>query len=544
MYRLIFHSGRFKGRRIAVQEDRLLIGRDPACAIDLADDDAVSRQHAVLEQREDGVWVRDLGALNATLVNGKPVSEAKLEPGDRLEIGHTVIEFQPIETSGHTARRPLSPLQILTLAAIAFILALEVWLLIFMPKGAAPPPPSTVGTAPGGPQTGTLEAAEQPVPASPPASAGTPNSQAVTAIPPPSFERSADADAEDATAKANRGLAGQTVVTSTVEEVVQSLREQVAGLKQQVEQLAPRPPEPPPRPEERPQTQLPPSTAAAMERPPAEDPVAARIRELLEIAQAEAARGNWTGADQALERILILSPDYLPALVERARLYEKRGLLKEAGDVWARILLVAAGTPLYAEAAAESQRLARLRAIRETARSSTPSAGGGLPRRIRIQSIERERFPGNREIEEMRTVRITVRPRTAEGRIDPEDVRIWVVFYDRVEGGAEVAPTAATAPDRPLRVEPPWGAGEPKTVTAPYIVPRGFRAEEEKRTGARRTYEGFRVQVWYKGVLQDEDAQPKSLLNVPMPDLPPESPFQPPPSTPKAPPRRAPMVEG
>jgi hypothetical protein len=57
-------------------------------------------------------------------------------------------------------------------------------------------------------------------------------------------------------------------------------------------------------------------------------------------------------------------------------------------------------------------------------------------------------------------------------------------------------------------------------LTAAYIVPKGFRDQEEKTVGERRTYEGYRVLIYYKSVLQDEVALPKSLLALPAPPPP------------------------
>ena len=90
MYRLIFLNGALKGRRVAVQQGSLLIGRDPSCQLDLQDDEKVSHQHAVLEQRGDEVWIKDLESLNKTEVNGQVIQEVCLKPGDRIEIGRTL----------------------------------------------------------------------------------------------------------------------------------------------------------------------------------------------------------------------------------------------------------------------------------------------------------------------------------------------------------------------------------------------------------------------------------------------------------------------
>jgi serine phosphatase RsbU (regulator of sigma subunit) len=65
--------------------DALLIGRSSQCDVRLHHD-AVSRQHARLEHR-GGAWhILDLDSVNGTRLNGRRVQEARLSPGDVIEI--------------------------------------------------------------------------------------------------------------------------------------------------------------------------------------------------------------------------------------------------------------------------------------------------------------------------------------------------------------------------------------------------------------------------------------------------------------------------
>ena len=58
------------------------------------DDVTVSRKHAIVERRDDGAWfVRDLGSLNGTYVNGEQVDETKLASGDEVQIGRFKLTF-------------------------------------------------------------------------------------------------------------------------------------------------------------------------------------------------------------------------------------------------------------------------------------------------------------------------------------------------------------------------------------------------------------------------------------------------------------------
>jgi pSer/pThr/pTyr-binding forkhead associated (FHA) protein len=58
------------------------------------DDVTVSRKHAIFERRDRSAWfVRDVGSLNGTYVNGEQVDETKLASGDEVQIGRFKLTF-------------------------------------------------------------------------------------------------------------------------------------------------------------------------------------------------------------------------------------------------------------------------------------------------------------------------------------------------------------------------------------------------------------------------------------------------------------------
>jgi pSer/pThr/pTyr-binding forkhead associated (FHA) protein len=72
----------------------MLVGRDAACDLVLADPRA-SRRHAEVV-REGAAWrVRDLGSSNGTFLNGAAVTEAELGLGDVLTIGDSELVVEP-----------------------------------------------------------------------------------------------------------------------------------------------------------------------------------------------------------------------------------------------------------------------------------------------------------------------------------------------------------------------------------------------------------------------------------------------------------------
>src|SRR5205823_2745727 len=90
-----------RGRRIPLDRDYLVVGREQTCDV-WFDDPYVSRTHAALQRRGNRVYVEDLGSSGGTFVNGAATTAAReLRAGDvltfasvraRLESGATVAD--------------------------------------------------------------------------------------------------------------------------------------------------------------------------------------------------------------------------------------------------------------------------------------------------------------------------------------------------------------------------------------------------------------------------------------------------------------------
>jgi hypothetical protein len=72
--------------------DSMRIGRSPDCEVFL-DDVTVSRNHAVLTERDGAFVVEDQGSLNGTFVNRRRIDSAPLANGDELQIGKYRMTF-------------------------------------------------------------------------------------------------------------------------------------------------------------------------------------------------------------------------------------------------------------------------------------------------------------------------------------------------------------------------------------------------------------------------------------------------------------------
>ncbi|HZU81915.1 MAG TPA: sigma 54-interacting transcriptional regulator [Polyangiaceae bacterium] len=92
------------GPRTAAVERRCVLGSAPHCDVIVADQ-AVSRVHAEIEPRDEGVWIRDLNSRNGTFVEGVRVESASVLHGYTIRVGATEMlvsyahaEHDPVES--------------------------------------------------------------------------------------------------------------------------------------------------------------------------------------------------------------------------------------------------------------------------------------------------------------------------------------------------------------------------------------------------------------------------------------------------------------
>ncbi len=85
-------GGGRSGESFTIEEDRMSIGRTPDASLFL-DDVTVSRNHALLVRRRDGLYIDDLGSLNGTYVNRRRIESHHLADGDEIQIGKFKLSY-------------------------------------------------------------------------------------------------------------------------------------------------------------------------------------------------------------------------------------------------------------------------------------------------------------------------------------------------------------------------------------------------------------------------------------------------------------------
>jgi Nif-specific regulatory protein len=104
--RLVALSGPLAGSLFALGTEAITFGRDRTNTLHLRDLE-VSRQHCVLEASGLGWRVRDLDSRHGTFVNGVPVRERDLQPGDRIAVGDSLFVYQEEEAALPAEPTPL-----------------------------------------------------------------------------------------------------------------------------------------------------------------------------------------------------------------------------------------------------------------------------------------------------------------------------------------------------------------------------------------------------------------------------------------------------
>lgn len=107
MPRLLVEKGLDRGLELLLVEGQnYVVGRDESVDL-IIKDEMASRKHCLVGERKGAWLIKDLGSVNGTKVNGRPLEAnkaGKLAIGDTIEIGETLISLLP---SSHDDQDPL-----------------------------------------------------------------------------------------------------------------------------------------------------------------------------------------------------------------------------------------------------------------------------------------------------------------------------------------------------------------------------------------------------------------------------------------------------
>jgi predicted component of type VI protein secretion system len=86
MARLLIKTAGLENRTLELRLGVNHVGRDPDCDFPISHP-TVSVRHCEVEVSAKGVTIRDCGSTNGTFINGDPVREAQLMPGQEVRLG-------------------------------------------------------------------------------------------------------------------------------------------------------------------------------------------------------------------------------------------------------------------------------------------------------------------------------------------------------------------------------------------------------------------------------------------------------------------------
>src|SRR4029453_3752404 len=101
-FALRFISGKYQGGEFPLRMNReIIIGRSSDLDMVLVED-MVSRKHAKISPTDGDVFIQALGATNGTFVNGEKITRSRLQEGDRILVGTSIIKMVSVDPSAYS----------------------------------------------------------------------------------------------------------------------------------------------------------------------------------------------------------------------------------------------------------------------------------------------------------------------------------------------------------------------------------------------------------------------------------------------------------
>ena len=232
-----------------------------------------------------------------------------------------------------------------------------------------------------------------------------------------------------------------------------------------------------------------------------------RFNELIEQGKLLRNSGDTAGALLKFRAAGAIDPANPLAIAELAVTFEKMSLPDKAAEQWRLILAMGERAGVYYSAARAKLETAVKMTVREAAPGSAAIPAGklmGLAKPV----VNEDPDPAYAK---KLTLSVPIRAKLTEP-VAVQEMKILVLFYERVNG-KDIVKTTANVSHRWSSPPADWLEGDTETLEVSYELP------QTPPRGERREYYGYIARLYYRGELQDTQAEPAGLLQK-FPSLP------------------------
>lgn len=96
MARLLIQTGGLENRPLHLRLGSNFVGRSPDCDFQI-EHSSISSRHCEFILSNEGVLLRDCNSTNGTFINGEPIKEAQLQPGQTVHLGSVELLVESTE---------------------------------------------------------------------------------------------------------------------------------------------------------------------------------------------------------------------------------------------------------------------------------------------------------------------------------------------------------------------------------------------------------------------------------------------------------------
>lgn len=224
-----------------------------------------------------------------------------------------------------------------------------------------------------------------------------------------------------------------------------------------------------------------------------------QLNELVEQGKLLRNSGDTAGALVKFRAAGAIDPSNPLPIAELAFTFEKMGLPDKAAEQWRLIIAMGDRAGVYFSAAKSKLETAVRTMVRETT-GAAPEVPAGKVLGLGKPAVKDEPDPAYAK---KLTLSVPIRAKMTDA-IAVREMKIFVLFYERVNG-KDIARTNANVSNRWSSPPVDWQEGDTETLEVSYELP------QPPARGERREYYGYIVRLYYRGELQDTQAEPPGL---------------------------------